>query len=53
MKLREHSELGLTDDDLQLLCGIWDEKSAILIWDDRNAGYRGQNSLSKYDWPES
>jgi hypothetical protein len=51
--LPELSESGLADESLQILCGVCDEKSAILIWDDRYAGYRGRCSLCKYDWPES
>jgi hypothetical protein len=26
--------------DLQILCGICDEKSAVLVWDDKYAGFR-------------
>jgi len=51
MVLREHSEKDV--ESLQILCRVCDEKSAILVWDDRYAGYRGRCSLCKYDWPES
>ena len=53
MILPKLSESRLTDEDLQILCGVCDEKSAILVWDDRYAGYRGRCSLCEYDWPES
>ena len=50
---QEQSESKMNIDDLQILCGICDEKSAILVWDDRYARFRRQCSLCKYDWPES
>ena len=53
MTKREHPGSGISVEDLQILCGICDEKSAILIWDDRYTGFRGRCQLCKYNWPES
>jgi len=51
--IQEHSDSGMDVEGLQILCGVCEESSAILTWDDRYAGYRGRCSLCKYDWPES
>lgn len=51
--VQEPSEMGFNVDDMQLLCGVCEEKSAILVWDDRYAGFRGRCRLCRYDWPES
>ena len=53
MVLREHSDSEIDVEGMQILCGVCDENSVILTWDDRYAGYRGRRSLCKYDWPES
>ena len=53
MVLQEHVDLGIDVEGLQILCGVCEESSAILTWDDRYSGYRGRCSLCKYDWPES
>jgi len=51
--IQEHSDSGMDVEGLQIFCGVCEESSAILTWDDRYAGYRGRCSLCKYDWPES
>lgn len=53
MVIQEHVDLGIDVEGLQILCGVCEESSAILTWDDRYSGYRGRCSLCKYDWPES
>lgn len=50
---RQQSDSKMSVGDLQILCGICDEKSAILVWYDKYPGFRGRLSLCKYDWPES
>jgi len=53
MEKPEYSGSGIDVEGMQILCGVCDENSAILTWDDRYTGYRGRCSLCKYDWPES
>ncbi len=39
--------------DLQISCGSCDKRSAVIMWDDRYAGYRGHCILCKNNWPMS
>jgi hypothetical protein len=36
---RQQSDSKMSVDDLQILCGICDEKSAILVWYDKYSGF--------------
>ena len=49
----EHIDSGAHIEGLQISCGSCDEKSAVIVWDDRYAGYRGRCKLCKNDWVES
>ena len=49
--LRKHMDSRV--DGLQILCRSCNEKSAVVEWDDRYAGYRGRCKLCKNDWVES
>ena len=51
--LQKDSESKLSAVDLHLLCGVCDEKSAALRWDENYGGYRGRCSICENDWPES
>ncbi len=53
MVLRGHLESGISVKNLQISCGSCDKRSAVIIWDNRYAGYRGQCILCENNWPES
>jgi len=49
----EDLDSKMSFDDLQIICGVCDKRSAILRWDENYEGYRGRCHLCEYDWPES
>ena len=53
MVLHKQLNTGTHIEDLEISCGSCERQSAIIVWDDRYAGYRGRCDLCKYDWPES
>jgi len=53
MVLRGHLESGTYAKGLEISCDPCDKRSAIIIWDYRYAGYRGQCTLCKNNWAES
>ena len=53
MVLHRQLDAGTHVEDLQISCGSCGKRSAVIIWDDRYAGYRGRCSLCKNDWAES
>ena len=53
IEILEDSGSGIKVEDLQILCGVCDKRSAILRWDENYSGFRGRCSLCEYDWAES
>ncbi len=51
--LRGHMYSGAHIKGFQISCVSCDEKSAVIVWDDRYAGYRGRCKLCQNDWVES